>query len=41
MLPSPKGLLLVAGKARHYLFTDEPALVLQAIAYAVSNARPQ
>ncbi len=41
VLPSPKGLLLVASKARHYLFTDEPALVLQAIAYAVSNARPQ
>jgi pimeloyl-ACP methyl ester carboxylesterase len=41
VLPSPKGMVLVASKARHFLFNDEPALVLQAISYAVNTARPR
>jgi pimeloyl-ACP methyl ester carboxylesterase len=39
--PSPKGLLIVPSKARHFLFNDEPALVVDAIAYVVRNARQQ
>jgi pimeloyl-ACP methyl ester carboxylesterase len=38
---SPKGLLLVPSQARHFLFNDEPALVIDAISYVVRNARPQ
>lgn len=38
-LSSPKGLLIVASKARHFLFNDDPALVLHAVEYAVNNAR--
>jgi pimeloyl-ACP methyl ester carboxylesterase len=36
---SPKGLLLVPSKARHFLFNDEPSLVVDAINYVVRNAR--
>ena len=38
---SPKGLLIVPSKARHFLFNDEPALIVDAIAYVVRNARQQ
>ncbi len=38
---SPKGLLIVPSKARHFLFNEEPALVVEAIAYVVRNARQQ
>jgi pimeloyl-ACP methyl ester carboxylesterase len=38
---SPKGLLIVPSKARHYLFNDEPALVVDTIAYVVRNAKQQ
>jgi pimeloyl-ACP methyl ester carboxylesterase len=36
---SPRGLLLVPSKARHFLFNEEPALVVDAINYAVQHAR--
>ena len=35
---SPRGLLIVASKARHFLFNDEPELVVDAINYVVRNA---
>lgn len=38
---SPKGLLVVPSKARHFLFNDEPALVVDAIAYVVRNVGRQ
>lgn len=36
---SPRGLLIVPSKARHFLFNDEPALVVDAIAYVVRHAQ--
>ena len=36
---SPRGLLLVPSKARHFLFNDEPALVVDAIGYVVRNVQ--
>lgn len=38
---SPKGLLIVPSKARHFLYNEEPALVVDAIAYVVRNTRQQ
>lgn len=38
---SPKGLLIVPSKARHFLFNDEPAIVIDAISYVVRNALPK
>ncbi|HUQ97907.1 MAG TPA: alpha/beta hydrolase [Gemmatimonadaceae bacterium] len=38
---SPKGLLVVPSRARHFLFNDEPALVVDTILYVVRNARTQ
>ncbi len=38
---SPKGLLIVPSKARHFLFNEEPALVVDAITYVVRHAQEQ